>query len=304
VITTALDTLSSRFGERWANVISPLGLLFVAALWAGLLLGQSNALDGAMLVERSADEVHSWGSGSTVTVGVIVISLAVATAASFLAGQVGSLVERSWSAKGPAWWVKLGRDGQLGRWQVAKGRRARWLEADQAYRTAIAEATDASADLPLQGELAARRNQIALAEPQRPTWIGDRLRVVGERVHHQYGLDPNAAWPRLWLVLPEATREELRTARAELAGAARLVGWALVFAVLAAALWWPAAVVAAILAPIGWNEARTRAETFASLVEASFDVYSVALAAAVQPADGAVTPAIGREISERLRKGA
>lgn len=304
MIATALDTLSSRFGERWANVISPLGMLYVAAIWAGLLLGQSHALDGAMLVERSVDEFQSWGSGPTLTSGAVVIALAVATAASFMVGQVGSLIERSWSARGPSWWVKLGRDGQVGRWRLTKGRRDRWLAADEEYRAAAEVETSSPEDLRLQGELAARRNRIALSEPQRPTWIGDRLRVVGERVHHQYGLDPDAAWPRLWLVLPEATREELRLARAELAGAARLVGWALVFAVLAAALWWPAAVVAAILAAIGWNEARARAETFASLVEASFDVYSVALAAAVQPAVGAVTPAIGREISERLRKGA
>jgi hypothetical protein len=305
VIGGVLDTLGSRVAERWASVVTPLGLLFVAATWIGLVLGQAHGLDGAMLVDRSAERFGDWGDGSTGTLIVAVVVLVAATAASFLAEQAGALVERWWLAAGPSWWVRLSRDGRLGRWRLAKGRRGRWREADAAYRAAVDGTADSPADLrSLRGQLASRRNRIALSEPQRPTWIGDRLRVAGERVHHQYGLDLEAAWPRLWLVLPDAAREELRAARAELAAAARLCGWGVLFAVLGVALWWPALLAAAVLAAKGWREGRAGAETLASLVEASFDVHLSALVAALRPADGPLPPAIGREITEQLRKGA
>jgi hypothetical protein len=102
VIDGVLDTLGSRLAERWANVLSPLGLLFVAAFWAAVALGQAHALDGALLIDRSVDRFDAWGGGSTVVLIVAVAMLVSATAASLAADQAGGLVERWWLAARPS----------------------------------------------------------------------------------------------------------------------------------------------------------------------------------------------------------
>lgn len=303
MISDVLDTLGSHIAERWGNVLSPLGLLFVAAIWAAVALGQGHALDGGLLIDRSVDRFDAWGGGSTLTLILALAALVAATAASLVADQAGALVERGWLAAWPCWWVRLGRGGKLGRLRLAKGRRARWIEADAAYRAAAAAETSSPSDLQRRGELAARRNRIALSEPQRPTWIGDRLRVVGERIHHQYGLDLEAVWPRLWLVLPDSTRAQLREAQSRFDAAAQLCGWAVLFFLLSA-LWWPALAFATALAAKGWSDGRRRTETMAGLIEASVDVHLSALVTAMYPPGGPMTPAQGRELTEQLRKGA
>jgi hypothetical protein len=60
----------------------------------------------------------------------------------------------------------------------------------------------------------------ALARPVHPTWMADRLAAAGSRVYHQYGLDLEFTWPRLWLLLPELTRTEVRDTRDSFAAAA------------------------------------------------------------------------------------
>ena len=77
---------------------------------------------------------------------------------------------------------------------------------NDAHRRAKA-ATGRRADL-----LAAERNRIAIAKPTRPTSMGDRIAAADERVHNQYGVDLQSWWPRLWLILDDATRVELRAA--------------------------------------------------------------------------------------------
>ncbi|MFF4567929.1 hypothetical protein [Streptomyces sp. NPDC001435] len=43
----------------------------------------------------------------------------------------------------------------------------------------------------------ATADRICLLEPDRPTWIADRLRVTPVRIEAVYGFDLDAAWPRL-----------------------------------------------------------------------------------------------------------
>jgi hypothetical protein len=78
-----------------------------------------------------------------------------------------------------------------------------------------------------------------------PTPIGNILRAAERRPADKYGLDTIIVWPHLWLLLPETTRRELRTARTSLDTAVAAATWGLLFCVftpltpLAAPSAWP-----------------------------------------------------------------
>ncbi|WP_148591454.1 hypothetical protein [Streptomyces sp. WAC01526] len=76
-----------------------------------------------------------------------------------------------------------------------------------------------------------------------------------------------------------------------------------------ALLWWPLAAVAAVAAGTGvvaWRRAHTAALSLAEIAEAVVDLRATDLATAlgIVTPHNRVTPGIGHEITERLRKGA
>lgn len=110
-----------------------------------------------------------------------------------------------------------------------------------------------------------------------PTALGNTLRAAESHPVDKYGLDGVSVWPHLWLVLPDATRQELMTARAALDSAARACVWGLLF--VAFTPWTPLAaptgLVVAACAAYWWAPAA--AQVFADLVEAAFDLHRTAL---------------------------
>lgn len=227
-------------------------------------------------------------------------------AATILASAAAGLV-----ATGLGWalrhcWLARGRR-RPGRWLVT-WRRARWHRETGRIDALIAEAirTAGSAEEIVTGpgvaEALARRDAIALEVPDRPTWIGDRWRAGTVRVRRAYGLDLTVVWPRLWTVLPEQLRTDIATGQLAYTSAATLVGWAVLYGALGA-WWWPALVIGVVLAGTGVLRARMAATTVCDLVETAADLYGRALADQLgTPVSGSVTPAVGDEISVRLRK--
>lgn len=110
-----------------------------------------------------------------------------------------------------------------------------------------------------------------------PTPIGNILRAAERRPADKYGLDPVALWPRLWLLLPDLTRQELVAARASLDNATTAMIWGLLFCAFAplTLLAPPAglAVAAAALTVVMPG----RAQAFLDLVEAAYDLHRTAL---------------------------
>jgi hypothetical protein len=89
----------------------------------------------------------------------------------------------------------------------------------------------------------------------------------------KYGLDAVSLWPHMWLLMPDAARQELIAARATLDASVTAAVWGLLFLVFIPWSPWAAAVglgVAAVTVLV-WVPAR--AVTFAALVEAAFDLY-------------------------------
>ena len=70
-----------------------------------------------------------------------------------------------------------------------------------------------------------------------PTSIGNILRAAERRPADKYGLDAIIVWPRLWLLLPEATRTELRAAYGSLDLATATVIWGVLFCAFAPFTW-------------------------------------------------------------------
>jgi hypothetical protein len=298
-----LTELGRKIAERWVSLLVLPGMLFVAAATAGSIVGQAGWYDFALLrrqlVLPAADPALRTPTAAVLIVAAV---LACSAVAGLTAQLLGRIVERIWLGEWPRFVRWLGRP-------LIALRRRRWNRAALRHQEALelkARLISAGADtaeLPDTAALNAVRNRIALTSPRRPTWIGDRVLAVDARVHTAYDLDLASAWPRLWLILPDAARTELSTARQRFDDAARFAGWGLLYVVLAI-VWWPAAVVGAITVASAAVRGRAAIETYTELVESAVDLHGRALAASLDiPCDDGLTKEVGFAVTGRLRKG-
>ncbi|WP_236569966.1 hypothetical protein [Streptomyces mexicanus] len=148
----------------------------------------------------------------------------------------------------------------------------------------------------------AARSRIALAVPRHPFWTGDRITAPEHRVWRAYRLDLTVAWPHLWLLAPDGTRDELSAARTAFRSAARLHAWAVAYLLLGAC-WWPAAVIGVLAAVTAVPRGRAAASAFADLAEALADIHGKDLALALGiPCDGGLTREVGTQMTRVLNK--
>ena len=124
-------------------------------------------------------------------------------------------------------------------------------------------------------------------------------------MRHQYGADLASWWPRLWLVVDDPTRSELRAARSVFDTAAMQAGWAVGYLMLAV-MWWPSALIAAGVWGVAWLRGRAAIRTYVQLVEAAVDVHKADLARRLDLLgdDEAFGPPVGLRVTDVLRKGA
>ena len=113
-------------------------------------------------------------------------------------------------------------------------------------------------------------------------------------------------WPRLWLLLPADTRTELSQARASLDTAVGAVIWGLLFLGFAFLAWWtvPIGIVIILVMILYWIP--DRAEVFADLLEAAFDVHRVTIYEHLRwplPANPKEEHICGKEITSYLLRG-
>lgn len=290
-MTGLLVDVGRQLAERWLAVLVLPGLLLAGEVAVGLLVGQGDALSTGRLVHEATGVARRFQHEGGAAMALAALAVLLAAGAFGLAAQgAGRLVQAAWLGDWP-WWA-----GPL-RARLAERRLRRW----HAHHTEVVAAAEAGRD---PSGPARRRNRISLAPPVRPTWMGDRLAGADVRVHAEYDLDLAACWPRLWLVLPDDVRAELRTASGALGASSVLAGWAVLYAI-GGALWWPSAVAAGCVWATAWVRGRRAVATFADLIESTVDLHGAALGAALG-LDGAavLTPELGAEITARCRKGA
>ncbi|KAB1934901.1 hypothetical protein F8271_22370 [Micromonospora sp. ALFpr18c] len=293
-----IASLGGKLAERWLAGLALPGVVFVAVAAAAVRLGHAHWWDLRLLrqeVERLALGAPARGTGSAllIVLGVVLASVVAAMAAQSLERLVVAFWTQDWGRVGDA---------------VTRRRRRRWNAAMDRYETALRDKArrlrsgDAAGPLPDTQALARACDRIALTEPDRPTWIGDRMLATAVRVRARYGLDLAAAWPRLWLLLPEETRDPLALAQADFAAAARRVGWGLLYLALGL-LWWPAVILGLGLCVVGWRRGRSTVSVLADLVEAVVDLHVRTLGAALgHPTDGTFGTADGEALTVLLRK--
>lgn len=302
-----LTTIGGKLADKWISPPVLPGLIFLGTASTAAVLGHRHWDDAALLTARVNRLAHEPAMHSTgVTVLVLIAVIAGSAAVGLLAQAAGWAIERAWLSD---WTVPPGRwltTWRHNRWNTARARYKVALE--DKYRARLPDMSRTQDSMapppPDTGRLNDARNRIALAEPSRPTWIGDRIAAVQRRVREMYDLDLAFAWPRLWLILPDVARTELRTAADRVTAAARTVAWGLLY--LAAGLWWwPAALIGATAIGVGWLRARANMDVFAHLVEASVDVHGRDLARALGiDAPNRLTPDAGLEITRTVRKNA
>lgn len=283
---TFLGEIGQKLADRWVALLAIPGLLYLAAVTAAVVLEQHNAVS----YPAASRQVSAWATSPALkSVGGAVLIVAAILAGSVVAGLAamagGRFAEILWTLPGkrvPARW--------LADWRRDRSRDAK----------AAADDPDATPAQVL--EAITKADRICVIEAGCPTWIGDRLRACHVRIGRAYGLDLNAAWPRLWLIVPDTVRTELGAARNAFSSAARLTAWAILYLALGF-WWWPAIPIALVTGTTAIIKARLATGNLADLIEAAVDLYSRNLATQMdESVTGPVTTAIGRKLTTRMRK--
>jgi hypothetical protein len=281
--------LAKTLADRWLSLLVLPGAFFLAAVWLAVTLGQADALEVALLTRVALPRE----GGAQVLLAVA--GLAGAAGAGFAVQALAGVTRRVWLGQWP--WPLRG-------FAVARTarRRSRW----QALVAARRELEQSGGPRDRIDALAEQANRLAMAEPGRPTWMGDRIHAAEAVAHNRYGLDLTFGWSRLWLILPETTRSELTTAHSAFAAALATGTWAVPYAVLTI-WWWPAVLVAAGIGVTGWSRARAAVADLSTLTEAAVDLHGRALAIAVGAAapdsTGPLTVVEGERATAIIRKG-
>lgn len=295
--------LAGQLGARWLSLLALPGALYMALCFAAVELGQAHALSVHRLVQSVSAlgrQASRWPSAAQAValVAILLGAAAVGLLVQALAGPVRALCLGQWP-----------RVADIPARFLTRRRRDRWRELlRQRYELEerFPKPTRADEQQRRVNRIASRVNAIALAEPARPTWMGDRLHALGEVAVNRYGLDLTFGWSRLWLVLPDSTRSEMNDAQSAFASSVFVATWSLPYIGLAV-LWWPAAVIAVVVAVTGWLRARTGIGSLSDLAEAALDIHgrdlAIALGVASQDSTGPLSPDEGQIITDLVRKG-
>lgn len=306
-----LAELGRRLAERWMSLLVLPGLVYVGTLAAAAEFGRWRWTWIGAVAHRVTAALADAGIARSAAGGVVAATLVLgvmlmATVAGLVAQVLSGPVERVCVGRWPRWASPLARSltgWRQRRWRRADRRLSAQLGGEDATAEGTGEATAEAPRRPSRAELTAARNRIALEPPSRPTWIGDRLDAADARIWNEYGLDLTFCWSRLWLVIPDTSRQAVQASRDRFTAATLVGAWAVLYAGLGV-LWWPSLFAAALVGIVGWRRTRAAAEVLADLVEAIVDVHSPDLAKALGvPIEGnRVVPHVGRQISERLHK--
>ncbi|MFB9903067.1 hypothetical protein [Allokutzneria oryzae] len=179
----------------------------------------------------------------------------------------------------------------------------KWRELTAAVESDMATDEERAEYVRLKRRLSLSSADVAQHQPTR---VGNLLSAAQARVHEKYGLDAVITWPRLWLVLPEAAREEISSARAALNSSAATLVWGLLFCGFTWWSWWALPIGVAVTVLTAWFWVPSRAANFAALFEATYDLHRAALYEQMRwpiPMSPAREREQGRALTKYLQRG-
>ena len=269
-----LEGFSGKLGEQWiASLMTP-AFLF----WLGGLLAASDRLGWQTLQNRfKALNLSEPEEIALLVFALIVVAVSGVVVEQFNFGML-RLLEGYWPR-----WLRFLRyplqQRQQRRWKsinqtfqrLSKKRRSGSLSAQE--QLDYARASNLRRQFPTR--LPANQSSDPLAHLM-PTRLGNIIRVAEDRPRERYGLETIACWPRLWLLLPESTQEELAAARSELNRSILLWLWGLLFWIWQLWVWWAIPLGLAVMA-VSYQWAIQAALIYGQLLEATFDVHRILL---------------------------
>lgn len=292
------EGLSGKLADKLTALAVP-ALLF----WLGGLLAWIYHRGGPAHLQSMA----RWLTReSAITQLVIVFAAVVAVAGSALTVKrltlpVLRLLEGYW----PRWCSKLRRRLVARVERQAAADREEWHRLAPSIQASEVDVTPEQLAAFIRVDQRIRRRP-SLANRYMPTRIGNILRAAETWPRDKYSLDAVVIWPRLWLLLPDSTRDGLVTARTALDNSVAAVIWGLLFCVFT--IWTPLVIpvglAVAIAAVIFWVP--DRAEVFGDLVESAYDLYRGALYRQVRwplPSDPEQEHSAGKDLTTYLSRG-
>jgi hypothetical protein len=300
VLTAFWSSISGKLADRFVALSAP-ALVF----WLGGLLTWSAGHGGIHVLSGPAGWLAGKSAFTQAAALLVVVSGVAASGlvVSRLTTPVLRFLEGYWPAR-PARLTQI-RNALITRLQD----RAR--SQDEAWQELAPQVLPPATPTPDQLARFARlsrgiRRRPAARQLFMPTRIGNLLRAAETRPYAKYGLDSVAVWPRLWLVLPDTTRQELAAARASLDSAVAASIWGILFCVFACWTLYalPVGLAVAATAVLLWVPART--EVFGDLVEAAFDMHRTSLYQQLRwplPANPADEQAQGKLVTAYLQLG-
>jgi hypothetical protein len=338
VLTAFWGSISGKLSDRLAAVSAP-ALIF----WLGGLLAWSYAHGGIHTLARPATWLSRQATITQVL--VIAVVLVGVTGSSVLVNRLTPPALRLLEGYWPGWAGPVRRRLVERAVRRGIGEDADWQDligqlddadpaapADPGAPSALAAPAapaadpgapaDPDAEAPAavaaaaadQAERLAKYGRLERARGRRPsrpefympTKVGNILRAAETRPRDKYGLDSVAVWPRLWLTLPDSTRQEITAARAAVDGAVAASIWGILFLVFIpwTVLAVPVGLAVCAVAVLAWLP--LRAQAFGELVVAAFDVHRTALYQQLRwplPASPKDERLQGRLLSTYLQKG-
>jgi hypothetical protein len=295
VLAAFWEAIGGKLADRWAAVSIP-ALIF----WLGGLAAWTYHRGG--LHTLGAQE---WLEGQTAIVQVaVILTVLLGVAASGILIERAAipalrLLEGYW----PSW------TSPLRRWLSNRlaGRAAAEAPAWQQAQARVQAANPTAEDLAAYSRLERRRRRRpATAVYFMPTPIGNILRAAERRPVDKYGLDTVAVWPHLWLLLPDATRAELRAARAGVDTAVVSAIWGILFCAFTPFTWLAVPIGLAVTTIAVTLVTPARAQTFGELIEAAYDLYRTAIYQQLRwplPANPKQEHHTGAQLTTYLRRG-
>jgi hypothetical protein len=306
VLSAFWNGMAGKLAEHWAARLLTPALLFWATgalAWCWSRRPDSARGDGLLTdfsaaVEHRAEALGRLSTPAQITWLVLALLLVAgsAMAAERLTAPFLRLLEGYWPAGRPRWlWQSL----------VNLARRRRRQLRDEWGELRRLESRGPSEQM-REGVLARRLHSLPPEELAMPTALGNILRAGELRPARRYGLDAVVVWPRLWLLLPDTTSQEISGARAGLDGAGRSIMWLVAAVAWSAFVWWLGPLVLAGAVLLYRSAVLPAALVYSDLVEAAFDLHRPALYEALRlplPERAQDEAAAGRALTQYLWEG-